>query len=99
IGLLFFGVAEPILHFTTPPLGVGGTPEAAREAMSITFFHWGLHAWAVYTVVALGLAFFHYRRGLPLTMRSMLQPLLGRHIDGWPGWIVDVLAVVATMFG
>ena len=99
IGLMFFGVAEPVMHFLTPPLGEGGTVEAAREAMRLTFFHWGLHAWAVYAIVALILAFFSYRHNLPLTLRSALYPLIGDKIYGPIGHAVDVFAVVGTLFG
>ncbi|MDO5640628.1 MAG: choline BCCT transporter BetT [Neisseria sp.] len=99
IGLMFFGVAEPVMHFLAPPLGEGGTVEAAREAMRLTFFHWGLHAWAVYAVVALILAFFSYRHNLPLTLRSALYPLIGNRIYGPIGHAVDVFAVVGTLFG
>jgi choline/glycine/proline betaine transport protein len=99
IGLLFFGVAEPIMHFSTPPVGEGGTVEAAREAMSITFFHWGLHAWAIYAVVGLALAYFGFRHNLPLTMRSALYPLIGERIHGPIGHVVDIFAVLGTMFG
>ena len=74
IGLMFFGVAEPVMHFLSPPLGEPGTVEAAKEAMKLTFFHWGLHAWAIYAIVALILAFFGYRHNLPLTLRSALYP-------------------------
>jgi len=70
IGLMFFGVAEPIFHYTAPPVGQGSTLEAARQAMVITFFHWGLHAWAIYIVVGLALAYFSFRHNLPLTVRS-----------------------------
>lgn len=99
IGLLFFGVAEPIMHFSSPPVGEGGTVEAAREAMSITFFHWGLHAWAIYAVVGLALAYFGFRHNLPLTMRSALYPLIGERIYGPIGHAVDIFAVLGTMFG
>jgi choline/glycine/proline betaine transport protein len=99
IGLMFFGVAEPVMHYTSPPAGEGGTVAAAREAMAITFFHWGVHAWAIYAVIALALAFFSYRLGLPLTIRSALYPLLGERIHGAAGHVVDILAVVGTMFG
>ena len=99
IGLMFFGVAEPVMHFLTPPLGEGGTVDAAREAMRLTFFHWGLHAWAVYAIVALILAFFSYRHNLPLTLRSALYPLIGDKIYGPIGHAVDVFAVVGTLFG
>ncbi|MDO4435323.1 MAG: BCCT family transporter [Cardiobacteriaceae bacterium] len=99
IGLMFFGVAEPVMHFLSPPLGEGGNVEAARQAMRLTFFHWGLHGWAVYAVVALILAFFSYRHHLPLTLRSALYPLIGERIYGRWGDVVDVFAVVGTLFG
>ncbi|WP_028116496.1 choline BCCT transporter BetT [Ferrimonas senticii] len=99
IGLMFFGVAEPVMHFMTPPIGEGGTVEAAREAMKLTFFHWGLHAWALYAIVALILAFFSYRHGLPLTLRSALYPLIGDRIYGWAGHAVDIFAILGTIFG
>ncbi|HEX7030197.1 MAG TPA: BCCT family transporter [Gammaproteobacteria bacterium] len=99
IGIMFYGVAEPILHYANPPTGPGGTLEAARAAMQFAFFHWGLHAWAVYAVVGLALAYFSFRRGLPLTVRSGLHPLLGDRINGWPGHLVDIFAVFGTMFG
>jgi len=99
IGLLFFGVAEPIMHFGSPPSGEGGTVAAAREAMSITFFHWGIHAWAIYAVVGLSLAYFGFRHNLPLTVRSALYPMLGERIHGPIGHAVDIFAVLGTMFG
>ena len=99
IGLMFFGVAEPVMHFMAPPVGEGGTATAAREAMKITFFHWGLHAWAIYAVVALTLAFFCYRHGLPLTLRSALYPLIGNRIHGPIGHAVDIFAIIGTVLG
>jgi len=99
IGLLFFSVAEPIIHYVSPREGPGYTVEAARSAMALTFFHWGLHPWSVYAVVGLCLAYFSFRRGLPLTIRSAFYPLLGERIHGRVGDLVDVLAVVSTMFG
>ncbi|WP_417659500.1 BCCT family transporter [Pseudidiomarina sp.] len=99
IGLMFFGVAEPVMHFLAPPVGDAGSVEAAREAMKITFFHWGLHAWAIYAIVALILAFFAYRHGLPLTLRSALYPMIGDRIYGPIGHVVDVFAVIGTVFG
>src|SRR5690606_25153026 len=99
IGLMFFGVAEPVMHFLDPPVGSGGTAHAAREAMNITFFHWGLHAWAIYAVVALTLAFFSYRHGLPLTLRSALYPLIGNRIYGPIGHAVDIFAIIGTVLG
>ena len=99
IGLIFFGVAEPIQHYALPPVGGGRTIESAREAMVLTFFHWGLHAWAIYIVVGLALAYFAFRRGLPLTIRSALYPLIGQRIYGPIGHAVDIFAVLGTMFG
>ncbi|MGJ4729882.1 BCCT family transporter [Luteimonas sp. SDU101] len=99
IGLMYFGVAEPVMHFSAPPVGEAGSVEAARQAMRITFFHWGLHAWAVYAVVALSLAYFAYRHGLPLRIRSALYPLIGERIHGWIGHAVDAFAVLGTIFG
>lgn len=99
IGLMFFGVAEPVMHFLSPPLGEGETVQAARQAMRLTFFHWGLHAWAIYAIVALILAFFAYRHNLPLTLRSALYPLIGNKIYGPIGHAVDIFAVVGTLFG
>ncbi|MBY6187398.1 choline BCCT transporter BetT [Marinobacter hydrocarbonoclasticus] len=99
IGLMFFGVAEPVMHFMSPPDAPAGTVEAAKEAMKLTFFHWGLHAWAIYAIVALILAFFAYRQGLPLTLRSALYPLIGERIYGPIGHAVDTFAVLSTVFG
>jgi len=99
IGLLFFGVAEPIQHYALPPTGEGRTIESAREAMVLTFFHWGVHAWAIYIVVGLALAYFAFRRGLPLTLRSGLFPLIGNRIHGPIGHAIDIFAVLGTMFG
>ena len=99
IGLMFFGVAEPLMHYLSPPTADKGTVEAVQEAMKMTFFHWGLHAWAIYAIVALVLAYFSYRHSLPLTLRSALYPLIGERIYQWPGHLVDVFAVVSTVFG
>jgi BCCT family betaine/carnitine transporter len=103
IGLMFWGVAEPVAYFTgwyETPLGVeANTPEAARMALGATMYHWGLHPWAIYGVVALSLAFFTYNKGLPLSIRSTFYPLLGERTWGWPGHIIDILAVLATLFG
>ncbi len=103
IGLMFWSVGEPIFHYTSPsPMftGVeGGSPEAAQAAMGVTYFHWGLHPWAIYAMVALGLAFFAYNRGLPLTVRSIFYPLLGERIYGFWGNAIDILSVLATLFG
>jgi BCCT family betaine/carnitine transporter len=101
IGLMFFGVLEPVNHFQSPPLGVNpADTEAARSmAIAATIYHWGLHPWAIYAVVGLSLAFFCFNRGLPLTIRSAFYPLLGDRVWGWFGHIVDTLAVFATLFG
>lgn len=99
IGLMFFGVAEPMMHYLAPPTADPGSVEAVREAMKMTFFHWGLHAWAIYAVVALILAYFSFRHNLPLTLRSALYPLIGNRIHGWAGHTVDIFAVISTIFG
>ena len=99
IGLMFFGVGEPVMHFLAPPVGEAGTIAAAKEAMGITFFHWGFHAWSIYAIVALILAFFGYRHNLPLTLRSALYPLIGDRIYGVIGHSVDVFAILGTTFG
>ena len=101
IGLMFFGVLEPVYHFQNPPLGVDPTDIDAARSMGIaaTIFHWGLHPWAIYAVVALALAFFCFNRGLPLTIRSAFYPLFGDAVWGWFGHIIDTLAVFATLFG
>ena len=99
IGLVYWGTAEPLYHFMAPPMGDAETVEAAKQAMNISFMHWGLHAWAIYTIVALSLAYFHFRRGLPLSIRSTLYPLLGKKIYGRWGHTVEILAVFGTMFG
>ena len=100
IGLLFFGVAEPVYYFQKPPLGITpGTAEAATVGIAATVFHWGLHGWAIYGVVGLALGFFAYNRGLPLTIRSAFYPLLGDRVWGWPGHIIDTFAIFAGMFG
>jgi BCCT family betaine/carnitine transporter len=103
IGLMFWAVAEPAAYYTgwfgTPFNVEANTAEAAKLAMGATMYHWGLHPWAVYAVVALSLAFFAYNKNMPLTIRSAFFPLLRDKIWGWPGHIIDVLAVVATIFG
>ena len=99
IGLMFFGVAEPVMHYVAPPVGEPATAAAARQAMRITFFHWGIHAWAIYAVVALSLAYFAFRHNLPLTIRSSLYPLIGERIHGPIGHAVDTFAVLGTIFG
>ncbi len=116
IGLMFYGVSEPMTHFTTaldgpvvenglrtdwaPLAGAAGDVAGAeRLGMAATIFHWGLHPWAIYAVVALALALFSYNKGLPLTMRSAFYPIFGERIWGWPGHVIDILAVFATVFG
>lgn len=103
IGLMFWSVAEPVAYYTDwygTPLNVAAkTPEAAKMAMSATLFHWGLHPWAIYAVVALSLGFFAYNKGLPLTMRSAFYPLFGEKVWGGLGHAIDILSVIATIFG
>lgn len=117
IGLMFFGVSEPMGHFDAAlagvsygadglrndwaPLGgaVGDVQTAQRLGMAATIFHWGLHPWAIYAVVALALALFSYNKGLPLALRSCFYPIFGDRIWGWPGHVIDILAVLATVFG
>lgn len=99
IGLMYFAVAEPVQHYIAPPEAEPGTLDAAREAMVITYTHWGVHAWAIYAVVGLSLAYFAHRKGLPLTMRSSLYPLLGKRVNGWLGDLVDIFAICGTLFG
>lgn len=99
IGLIYWGVAEPLYHYFAPPMGDPETEAAAKQAMVISFLHWGFHGWAIYAIVALALAYFHFRKGLPLTIRSALYPLLGDKIYGPWGDAIDILAVFGTMFG
>ncbi len=117
IGLMFYGVAEPMSHYSAAMDGVsvdaagvrtdwaplggaqGDMKASADLAMAATIFHWGLHPWAIYAIVALSLALFSYNKGLPLSIRSIFYPLLGERVWGWPGHIIDILAVFATLFG
>ncbi|WP_017973361.1 BCCT family transporter [Actinopolyspora halophila] len=99
IGLVFYAVSEPITHFTGPPIGEAGTQEAAQRAMNFTFFHWGVHPWAIYIVLGLALGYFAFRKGLPLRPSAAFYPLIGEWVHRWPGYIVDVLAVFGTLFG
>ena len=98
IGLMFFGVLEPVTHYLYPPMGVEGETDRTL-AMAATIFHWGLHPWAVYATVALSLAFFSFNWGLPLTIRSAFFPFLGDRVWGWFGHVIDTVAVFATLFG
>ncbi len=116
IGLMFYGVAEPMSHFSSAmggtsvengvrtdwaPLGAaaGDAQAAAGLSMAATIFHWGLHPWAIYAIVALALALFSFNKGLPMSIRSIFYPLLGERVWGWPGHVIDILAVLATLFG
>lgn len=115
IGLMFFGVLEPAYYFATPwgdaPLGAvrpfdddgnliaANVAEARRMALAATSYHWALHPWAIYAVVALALALFSYNKGLPLSIRSAFYPILGERVWGWWGHVIDTLAVFATLFG
>lgn len=99
IGIIFWGVAEPMNHFLNPPKDVQGVDNLAEQSMGYSFLHWGLHAWGIYALVGLSLAFFAYNKGLPLTIRSVFYPLLGKRVNGWIGDVIDVLAVLATLFG
>lgn len=103
IGFMFYGAAEPLAYYTDwfgmPLNAEPGTPNAERLAFSATLFHWGLAPWAIYAVVGLALGFFAHNKGLPLTIRSSFYPILGERIWGWPGHIIDLLAVVSTIFG
>jgi BCCT family betaine/carnitine transporter len=103
IGLMFWAVAEPTAYFTgwyeTPFNVEANTPAAADLAMGATMYHWGLHPWAIYAIVALSLAFFSFNKNMPLTIRSAFFPLLKDKVWGWPGHIIDILAVIATIFG
>ncbi|MCB5160700.1 BCCT family transporter [Marinomonas algarum] len=99
VALLYFGVAEPVLHYASPPAGSPETISSAKQAMQIAFFHWGFHIWAIYGVVGLSLAYFAFRHGLPLSIRSALYPLIGDKIYGPIGHTVDVFAILGTLFG
>ena len=100
IGLLFWGVAEPLSHFVNPPQHLeSGSRAAAQFAMQHCFFHWGLHPWAIYITMSLCIAYFSFRRGMPPLISSCFYPLLGERIHGWAGHAIDVLAVFATVIG
>ena len=103
IGLMFYSVAEPMYHYGDGtnlfPAVEPGSAQAATAAMGTSFYHWGFHPWAIYGLVALGLGFFSFNRGLPLTFRSVFYPLLGDKIYGWPGHVIDLITVFATIFG
>jgi len=97
IALVYYGAYEPLDHFLSPPEGAGGTVAAARQAMAITFLHWGLHGWALYALIATALAYFAYCKGLPLALRSALYPIFGERIHGLPGHAVDSFGILVTV--
>src|SRR5699024_7925997 len=100
IGLVFWGAAEPISHFASnPPLADPGTDAALKESMRFTFFHWGIHAWAIYALVALCLAYFNFRKDEPGLISATLRPLLGKYAEGRAATVIDVIAVTATVIG
>lgn len=99
IGLVFWGVAEPVYHYLSPPIGEGETPEAARTALRYAFFHWGLQPWAIYTIIALSLAYFQFRKGYKGLISSTFYPLIGERVNGPIGKAIDILALIATAFG
>lgn len=99
IGLVFWGAAEPLSHYMIPPLATGETVEAYKESLKYTFFHWGIHAWAIYAIVAFALAYFQFRKGSPGLISATLKPIFGKSMDGFWGNVVDVLAVTATVIG
>ena len=99
IGLLYFSVSEPITHFANPPIPVDSVKDRAIQALDFTFLHYGLHAWAIYCIVGLSLAYYGFSKKLPFSLRSIFFPVLGRKIFGKTGDIIDVIAVVATLFG
>ncbi|QUG74601.1 BCCT family transporter [Erwinia sp. E602] len=97
IALVYYGAYEPLDHFLQPPEGSGGTVQAARNAMVLTFLHWGLHGWALYALIATALAWFAYRGGRPLALRSALYGLCGERVNGWPGHLVDGFGILVTV--
>lgn len=99
IGLVFWGIAEPVSHYFVPPVGEGETVEAAANALQFTIFHWGFHPWAIYALIGLTLAYFKFRKGAPGTISATFYPLIGDRINGPIGKTIDVLAVLATVFG
>lgn len=97
IALVYYGAYEPLDHFLSPPEGDGGSVQAARQAMALTFLHWGLHGWALYALIATALAYFAYCRGLPLALRSALYPIFGERIHGGVGHLVDSFGILVTV--
>lgn len=99
IGLVFWSVAEPMMHYLAPPIGEAGTAEAMATAMRIVFFHWGIHPWVIFAIGGLALAYFQFRRGLPFLISSSFYPIIGERIHGPIGKTIDILSVFATIFG
>ncbi len=99
IGLLFWSIAEPVTHYLVSPLAAASDVQSAQQAMNVTMLHWGFHAWAIYALVGLSLAYFTYSRGLPLTIRSVFYPFFSNRIYSWVGDVIDIFAVLATVFG
>jgi choline/glycine/proline betaine transport protein len=99
IGLLFWSIAEPVTHYLVPPLAAASDVQSAQQAMNVTMLHWGFHAWAIYALVGLSLVYFTYSRGLPLTIRSVFYPFFSNRIYSWVGDVIDIFAVLATVFG
>lgn len=99
IGLLFWSIAEPVTHYLVPPLAAASDVQSDQQAMNVTMLHWGFHAWAIYALVGLSLVYFTYSRGLPLTIRSVFYPFFSNRIYSWVGDVIDIFAVLATVFG
>jgi choline/glycine/proline betaine transport protein len=99
IGLIFWSIAEPMMDYLSPPMGTAGTPDAMHLAMRIVFFHWGIHAWVIFAIAGLALAYFQFRKGLPFLISSAFYPLIGDRIYGPIGKAIDILSVFATVFG
>jgi len=99
MGLVFWGVAEPVMHYQNPPFAEPRSAKAMDEAMRFAFFHWGFHPWAIYILFGLGIAYFHFRKGLPLAPRSLLYPIFGKRIQGPIGDVADILCTVGTLLG
>ncbi|MFC0522967.1 BCCT family transporter [Pontibacillus salicampi] len=99
IGLLFYGLSEPVTHYANPPVGEAQTIDSAKQGLKYSYLHWGLHAWAIYAIVALALAYFKFKKDMPGLMSATLIPLFGDRMKGKAGYVVDIIAVFATLFG
>jgi choline/glycine/proline betaine transport protein len=99
MGLIFWGVAEPVMHYTNPPTAEPESLNAMKEGLRFSFFHWGLHPWAIYIAFGLGIAYFHFRHKLPLAPRSLLYPILGKRTEGWIGHVTDIFCTIGTLLG